>query len=94
MKSQNYFQIHKNKKSKKKLFRRLKPDIRAVKSVLALSMAMMQNEIIKSQPGISPIYKALLIAENTIKTAQSINNIYTHKNHVQHQRNGKRNRRN
>lgn len=94
MKTQNYFQIHKNKKPKRILSKKLKPDIRAIKSVLAVSAGMMQNEIIKSQPGTSPILKALLLAENTIKTAQIINNIYSNKNYVQRKRNCKRNRRN
>lgn len=91
MKTKNYFQIHKNKNPKR--IKRIKPDVRAVKSVLAVSAGRMQNEIIKSQVGTSPILKALLLAENTIKTAQIINNIYSNKNYVQRKRNSKRNRR-
>lgn len=89
----NYFRIHKNKKPKRILSKRLKPDIRAIKSALAVSAGRMRNEIIKSQPGASPVLKALLLAENTIKTAQTINNIYSNKNYVQRKRNSKRNRR-
>jgi len=94
MKARNYFKVHRNKKPKRILFKRLKSDIRAIKSTLALSAGMLQNEIIKSQPGTSPIFKALLLEDNAIKTAQAINNIYSNKNYVQRKRNSKRNRRN
>ena len=73
----NYYQIHKNKRSKlfKKLNRRRKPNMFALQCGLITASSFIQNSIIASQPFKSVAEKSLIVAGNIINTAKAITNL-------------------